>query len=151
MSNLGGKVVYANHEYGFRLALPPSWKGFRVIQRHWGGGNRDEATEQGPLIVIRHPLYREGNPREDIPIMVFTQDQWCAVSEGNLIVSAAPFPPSEMGRNGKYVFALPPRFSYDGLEGVEEVLDIVRGTPLQPTRIRHVARATRTSYLHDCQ
>jgi hypothetical protein len=52
-----------------------------------------------------------------------------------LMVSAAPFPPGEIGRNRKYVFALPPRFSYDEPEGVQEVLDIVGGTPLHPARI----------------
>jgi hypothetical protein len=144
--NKCGEIVYVNYEYGFTFTLPHSWKGFSVMECRWGGGDGERETDQGPLIVIRHPLYTEDNPREDIPIMVFTRDQWRAVDEGNLIVSAAPIAPGEIGRNKKYVFALPPRFSYDDLEGVHEVLDIVESNPLRAARIRQVTHARRTSH-----
>jgi len=133
-------VVYRNREYGFTFTLPSSWKGFTVLACRWDGQRGEHREEEdGPLLVIRHPLYTEQNPREDIPIMVFTQAQWRAVNDSDLdsalIVSAAPIPPSELGRNRKYIFALPPRFSFDELEGVEEVLKIVNGKPLHPARI----------------
>ena len=47
-------------------------------------------------------------------------------------VNAAPISPNELGRNRKYVFALPPRANYADLTGVEEVDDILRHGPLHP-------------------
>lgn len=144
-------IVYLNREYGFSFSLPQSWKGFRVLACRWEGqetGSR--AAASGPLIVIRHPRYTEEDPREDIPIMIFTRDQWRAVSDTNLdsalIVSAAPIPPGEIGRNEKYVFALPPRFSFDNLEGVEEVLKIVSGHPLRAAPIGRAKKANALSH-----
>jgi hypothetical protein len=51
-----------------------------------------------------------------MPIMIFTIAQW---NDGP-IVSAAPIEPAELGRNEKYVFAVPPRWDYDFSEGYEE-------------------------------
>jgi hypothetical protein len=135
-----GSVVYSNYRYGFRFYLPKSWKGFTVIEGKWEGTNNpDGRPESGPLIRIRHPLYTEQNPREDIPIMVITSRQWEEINDNDLdkalIVSAAPFPPSEVGRNEKYVFATPPRYSFDELEGVNEVLKIVNSKSLRPLRV----------------
>lgn len=132
----GGAAVYVNRDYGFSFSLPQGWKGFRVLACKWNGvdaADHDRETT-GPLLVIRHPLYTDEEPREDIPIMIFTKKQWDK-DGSNLIVSAAPVPPTELGRNRKFVFALPPRFSYDELEGVQEVLDIVMGRPLRAVRI----------------
>jgi hypothetical protein len=86
--------------------------------------------EKGPILTIRHPLWTKDNPREDIPIMVFTLAQWDLVQKEQLIVSAAPFPPTELGRNNRYVFALPPRYDDDELTGYEEVESIMRSSPL---------------------
>jgi hypothetical protein len=135
-----GSVVYSNYRYSFRFYLPKSWKGFTVIESKWEGTiNSNKSSEDGPLIRIRHPLYTEQNPREDIPIMVFTCDQWREINNDDLddalLVSAAPFPPSEIGRNQKYVFATPPRYLNDLLDGFEEVMKIMNSKPLQPLRI----------------
>jgi hypothetical protein len=131
-------VVYSNYRYGFRLYLPKSWKGFTVIESSWEGTSASNGpTEGGPLIRIRHPLYTVQHPREDIPIMVIRRDQWREIKNDKLIVSAAPIPPGEIGRNEKYVFATPPRYSFDELEGVEEVIKIVNSKPL-PLQITHV-------------
>jgi len=70
----------------------------------------------GPMLQIRHPKWTKENPREDMPIMIFTIAQW---NEGP-VVSAAPFDPAELARNGTYVFAVPPRWDYDFSEGYEE-------------------------------
>ena len=86
---------------------------------------------KGPLISIRHPLWTEADPRQDIPIMIFTKAQWRLIEEGKLIVSAAPIRPSEPGRNIKYVFALPPRFNYAFIAGWQEVDDIIQRHPLR--------------------
>jgi hypothetical protein len=58
--------------------------------------------------------------------MIFTLAQWSQ----DLIVSAAPVPPSELGRNTRYVFALPPRYNFAFPDGFQEVEAIVEGKPL---------------------
>lgn len=124
-------VVYTNKEYGFRVDLPASWKGYRIEVKEWNADcdTCDPKTapkpQKGPIISIVHPLSTKENPRQDIPIMVFTLAQWKMVSDETIYVSAAPFGPGELARNAKYVFALPPRFDYADLEGDEEVQQIV--------------------------
>ena len=68
---------------------------------------------------------------QDIPIMVFTVDQWSALQREEFAVSAAPIGPSELGRNSKYVFALPARYNFSYLTGYEEVEDILSRNPLR--------------------
>jgi hypothetical protein len=134
-------IVYTNKQYRFKFYLPKSWKGYSIIVSEWCGGvwepTSDEAggtqatrTERGPEITIRHPLWTEANPRQDIPIMVLTLAQGELADKGILIVSAAPFGPGEIGRNSRYVFALPPRFNYADVIGVEEVNNIIFNDPL---------------------
>lgn len=132
----GNTVLSVNRAYGFWFSLPQSWKGFRVLACRWSGANaaRHGEEETGPLLFIRHPLYTEEDPRMDIPIMIYTKKQW-GKDGSNLIVSAAGVGPSVIGRNRKYVFALPPRFANVDLEGMQEVLDIVTSHPLSTTRI----------------
>jgi hypothetical protein len=117
-------LTYTNKTYGFRFTLPVSWKGYSIVEKTWGDG-------KGPLISIRHPLWTAENPRQDIPIMVLTFAQWDQVQQGTLAVSAAPIGPDELGRNHKYVFALPPRYNFAFPTGYEEVQDILSHHPLQ--------------------
>ena len=63
-------------------------------------------------------------------IMVFTKAQWKLVEEDKIILSAAPVGPKELGRNAKFVFALPPRFNGAGIEGWQEVGEIIQNHPL---------------------
>lgn len=116
-------LVYVNKAFGFRVALPASWKGYSIVVKTWGDG-------KGPLVLIRHPLWTEANPRQDIPVMVITLDQWDLIQQGKLSVSAAPIGPDELGRNAKYVFALPPRYNFAYLTGYEEVAEILSHHPL---------------------
>jgi hypothetical protein len=133
-------VVYTNKKYRFRLSLPESWRGYSIVVSEWEGGDgrtyqRGEVMpppEKGPFISIVHPLSTEAEPRADIQIMIFTHAQWDLIEDGKLIVSAAPVGPSEMGRNAKYIFALPPRFNYALLPGWEEVDEIIQHHPLHP-------------------
>jgi hypothetical protein len=119
-------VEYRNVECGFSLTLPESWKGFRVLWSEWEGsvltddGNVARVL-RGPRIQIRHPKWTEQNPREDMPIIVFTIAQW----NEDPVVSAAPIGPLELGRNRKYVIAVPPRWDYDFAEGWEEAQEIL--------------------------
>ena len=63
--------------------------------------------------------------------MVFTPDEWNDIQKENLSVSAAPIPPSELGQNTKYVFALPARYDYDFSTGYQEVEQIMQNSPLK--------------------
>jgi hypothetical protein len=62
--------------------------------------------------------------------MIFTYPQWDLIDKGDLAVSAAPFGPGEIGRNSRYVFALPPRYNFADAIGVDEVIAIMRSNPL---------------------
>lgn len=127
-------VQYVNKEFGFRFTLPDSWKDYKVVADNWNG--RDDssngATEKGPIVVLRNPKWTKDHPTQDIPIMVFTLAQWKKIDDEEMSVSAAPVGPTELGRNSKYVFALPARYDFGDGEGKEEVYAILNGHPLQP-------------------
>ena len=140
VSSQGEFIYYVNTVYHFNYRLPASWKGFTVVQETWSGRVYDELsksytgrTETGPKLLIRHPLWTKENPREDLPVMIFNHAQWQLIEQERLVVSAAPIGPSEMGRNSEWVFALPARWNFDNLPGVEEATEIVEGKPLTPT------------------
>ena len=127
-------LEYVNKTCGFRFVLPKSWNGYSIVSDKWKGrildGPNANKEETGPLLSFRHPLWTEKNPRQDIPIMIFTLDQWKLIERENLSVSAAPIGPSELGRNAKYVFALPARYNFAYLPGYEEVDKIIQSKPL---------------------
>ncbi len=123
-------VAYTNSQYGFTFSLPARWSGYKIVADKWQGRSNNVLVDTGPLLSIRHPLWTAQKPRQDIPIMVFTTKQWNDVVAGKLVVSAAPIPPSELGRNSRYVFALPPRYNYAFPVGFEEVEQILAGKPL---------------------
>lgn len=127
------RTVYTNDRYGFRFSLPNAWEGYAIIEDTWAGfsGEVEEADETGPLIAIRHPRWTAQNPMQDIPIMVFTIEQWERLQEGAFYIGAAPVGPRELGRNTKYVFALPARYNFEHLTGFEEVEQILMGAPLE--------------------
>lgn len=118
-----------------------SWLGFKVVIGTWKGGVIDEKArfereETGPLIRIRNPRWTEADPYQDIPIMIFTHAQWELIENSTLVVSAAPVGPDEIGRNARYVFALPPRYNYADAKGRDEVTDILGHNPLRPLGAR---------------
>jgi len=128
------QLEYTNSEYGFILSLPKSWQGYTLIKTTWDGNLIDSEPTQkisGPRIIIRHPLWTVENPRQDIPVMIFTKDQWNLIEQEKLAVSAAPIVPSELGNNSRYIFALPARYNFSFLVGFEEVEDIIKSQPLK--------------------
>ena len=132
-------VVYVNKQYDLRFYLPKSWKGYSILVEEWEGRpvteeaeNKTLQHETGPEIIIRHPLWTDDNPRQDIPIMIFTRAQWKLVQNDELAVSAAPFPPCELAHNTQYAFALPPRYNYAFETGYEEVGKILARNSLSP-------------------
>jgi hypothetical protein len=126
-------IVYKNTQYGFNFTLPAGWKGYSIITGSWDGNDvkSGKITENGPMISIRHPQWTSQNPRQDIPIMVFTLDQWDSLQKGIFHIGAAPIGPGELGRNDSYVFALPARYNYSFPTGYEEVEKILENHPLQ--------------------
>ncbi|HZJ57404.1 MAG TPA: hypothetical protein VFD89_04100 [Clostridia bacterium] len=121
-------LVYKNTEFGFSFNLPLTWKGYRIIE---GGWESNDKAQSGPSISIRHPKWTEDVPRQDIPIMIFTHEQWDLVEKEKLAVGAAPIGPRMLVENKKFVFALPPRYNFSFLEGFEEVEKIIEDNPLK--------------------
>lgn len=130
-------ITYHDTLYGFDFTLPASWKGYQIIADIWEGvpPGSSNVVEKGPVITIRHELWTKEKPRQDIPILIFTLDQWKKLQKEKFHIGAAPIGPSELGRNNEYVFALPARYNYAFPEGYEEVEKILAGKPLHPKDI----------------
>lgn len=128
-------VEYINTEYGFSFSLPENWKRYSIVTSKWEGytpGSQGDTTiEKGPIISIRNPKWKSEEPQQDIPIMVLTLNQWNLLQQEKFHIGAAPIGPSELGRNAKYVFALPARYNFAYLTGFEEVQKIIEGKPLR--------------------
>jgi hypothetical protein len=129
-------ILYRNDQYKFTFKLPETWQGYSIIANEWQGYANDGFptdvnTEKGPQIIIRNPQWTSENNWQPIPIMVFTLSQWNALQQLKFLVSAAPVLPTELGRNARYVFALPARYNYAFTTGWEEVEKILESKPLQ--------------------
>lgn len=127
-------IEYRNSDVGFSFSLPSSWEGYSVQKSEWeglkSGDLGDEVVERGLLLSIVHPKSTAQQPRQDIPIMVFTLEQWDQLQQDEWHIGAAPVGPLELGRNRGYVFALPARYNYALLEGWEEVEQIIQTQPM---------------------
>ncbi len=128
-----GMVLYRNTDYGFAIELPSSWQNYSVIDEEWKGyryveSKGDVVVERGPLLKVRHPEWTETNPRQDIPVMVFSPEQWAGINKESFRIGAAPIAPSGLGKNSKYVFALPARYNYAFSLGYEEVDQIIKNS-----------------------
>ncbi len=129
-TEITGNILYANDDYGFSVNLPESWENYSIQAESWEGTSSDsngnsQISETGPLISVRHPDWAEDKKRQDIPIMIFTIDQWERLNNDEFHIGAASVNPSELARNSKYVFALPARYNFAYPEGFEEVQQII--------------------------
>lgn len=129
-------LLYKNTEYGFDFTLPATWKDYSIVTDEWEGlavsqAQTEEVIENGPMNSIRHPQWTSENPRQDIPIMIFTIEQWDLLQQEKFHIGAAPIGPKELNRNEKYVFAIPARYDFAFLTGYEEVEQILEGKPLE--------------------
>jgi hypothetical protein len=126
-------IVYRNTKYGFCFRLPADWKGYAVITGKWSGSSPGTGKEmQGPLLLIRHPAWTEDDPYQDIPIMIFTQDQWRDKEAHGLITSTFGADWGTFGSNAKYVFKQPDRWvGYTDDKGWREVEDLMMTHPFQ--------------------
>ncbi|MFD0697675.1 S-layer homology domain-containing protein [Paenibacillus sp. GCM10027628] len=130
-------IVYGNTQYGFRFTLPDSWKGFTIVTDKWeglslGDSQSEKVMESGPMISIRNPTWTSEQPRQDIPLLIFTVAQWNELQQGKFHIGAAPIGPSELIRNANYVFALPARYNFAFPTGYQEVEDILNSKPIHP-------------------
>jgi hypothetical protein len=124
-------ITYNNSDYGFTFRLPQNWSGYTIVEEAWNGnplGNN--AAQNGPKLLIRNPKWRAAAPYEDLPILVFTLSQWNSYLAEEFAVGAAPIQASELGRNNKFVFALPARWDFDYSLDVKEAQDIFASDPL---------------------
>lgn len=122
-------LVYKNTDYGFEITLPTAWQGYSVLTEKWNGQTVDKKAIkfEGPKIIIRNPSWTETKPWQDIPVMIFSKNEWAMIEAENLSVSAAPIGPSKLGENEQYVFALPPRWvGFTDALGQEEATEITK-------------------------
>ncbi|MBN2259876.1 MAG: hypothetical protein JW702_05005 [Clostridiales bacterium] len=92
---------------------------------------KETTVQSGPIIIIRNPLWTNENPRQDIPIMIFTIAQWYALQNDEFHIGAAPIGPSDLGRNQIYMMALPARYNYAYSTGYEEVDTVINNHSLE--------------------
>ncbi len=129
-------ISFTNSQFGFKFTLPKTWENYSIVTDKWTGTaftgiESGVVVETGPILNIRHPQWAAKTPRQDIPIMIFTLNQWIKLQNEEFAVGAAPILPSELGRNTAYVFALPARYNFAFPLGFEEVESILTDTPLQ--------------------
>lgn len=118
--------LYKNFEYGFTLNIPKTWEGYTEFKTPIK--LLDKGDVLGYTVTIRYPKWKENAQTMDIPIQVFTLDQWKKWEANNFegYPTAAPIGPTERGRNSKYVFATSPRYNYSFATGWEEVDEIIK-------------------------
>ena len=135
LTEISSHIEYHNMDYGFSIALPLTWAGYSVTIDQWTG---DAAGDQlgdvhftdGPVVSIHHTAWTGAGSYQDIPIMVFTLEQWADLQQDKFHIGAAPINPSELGRNTTYVFALPARYNFTFPPGYEEVDQILASQPI---------------------
>ncbi|MFZ0138925.1 MAG: hypothetical protein WAK89_17805 [Candidatus Sulfotelmatobacter sp.] len=126
-------IIYKNTKYEFTFSLPEGWKGYTVVTEQWEASDTQRGVvERGPIVYIRPPDWSKENPRQDIPIMVFTLTQWESVEHGDYFVGGQAIVPGELGRNRKYAFAVSRRVEDSDLAGAKEVNEILQRHPLHP-------------------
>jgi hypothetical protein len=123
-------VLYHNVQYDFTFSLPASWRGYTVLSDQWDlepyvpALDKDMVTEHGPIIILRHPLWKPGAPTQDIPIDVFTRRQWDQSDGEGVDACGLEY---EIAHNSKYVFSVWSRFNTDAsVQGWKEADTIVQ-------------------------
>jgi len=121
-------IVYHNAQYGFCFLLPADWKGYTIVADKWPGDVPDAQVE----LLIRNPKWTEDDPWQDIPIVIFTREQWKFGESDDRDWNVAGLNLAEIGRNQRYVFAQPPdRIGSADSKGKDEVQTLMNQNPFQ--------------------
>jgi hypothetical protein len=136
-------VVFNNPKFELRFLLPSNWRGYSVLMEQWDNKNYEASadkwriSEHGPIITLRHPNWRLDDPRQDIPILVFTRGQWSALNQGKLWPSKyAGGVFDELSHSRTYVFAISSRYNWDELKGSMEAACVVeRNRAIAPPQL----------------
>jgi hypothetical protein len=128
-------LCYTNGRYNLTFYLPANWQGYSVgvhmLEDTKYSPAEDKQVVVGftPMFILRNPQWQTNAPYQDIPIIVFTRDQWDALHRGELWPSLfAGGAMDELWHNEKYVFAMSSRtFGFDDqLKCWKETEEIVR-------------------------
>jgi hypothetical protein len=129
-STASSGVTYSNADYGLTFLLPNDWRGYTVLLQQWESRRYNPKSDSvvfdgnGPIIILRHPLWKATATRQDIPILVFTRAQWDAGQPEGIYAGGIA---EEISHNTRYVFAVSSRFNTDdSVEGSEEAGAIVQ-------------------------
>jgi hypothetical protein len=125
------KIFYKNAEYEFSMIFPATWKNFIVQKNTWKGWLVDSQSEHpdytGVKLLFINPQTTDTQVYQDIPVLIFTKEQWGLISQEKLSVSAAPIGPAKIGETNDYIFATPPRwYGFTDAIGSQEAVDIVK-------------------------
>jgi hypothetical protein len=111
-------LVYRNPKYAITFTLPQQWQGFTVVHEKWeallqsSDFEKTLRTEHGLIITLRNPRWTKKHPTQDIPILIFTRQQWKWEHAGRLFPYAGGIL-YELGHNQKYVLAIYSRFNFN--------------------------------------
>lgn len=116
-------TIYHNDSYGLTFHLPSDWTGYTVLHDRWQAhedGDRSDKSgvaDTGPILILRHPKWRTDRRRQDIPILVFTTEQWKADVAERIYAGGTVY---ELCRNKHYVCGIYSRFAAaDGIAGAQ--------------------------------
>lgn len=130
----GLPVAYHNSRYDLTFYLPPDWRGHSVATEQWNGQtyvptkDRDETVAHGPVIeLLRSPPTKSAPPYQDIPIMIFTRQQWDDLHHGKYDAAGAGGSIYELWHNDKYVFGIHSRYNWNdsvlGWDAAQKIVD----------------------------
>jgi hypothetical protein len=102
--------------------LTEQWEGETYLREK----DTDVVLARGSIIVLRNPQWETNNLYQDIPIYIFTRQQWDDIYPGKYDAAGAGGVIYELWHNDKYVFGIHSRFNTDdSVNGWKEVQDTV--------------------------
>jgi hypothetical protein len=124
---------YHNAKYDFTFCLPPSWRGYSVKIGQWDGGHYSSAsdktviTDHGEIIFLRYPQWKTNDLYQDIPIVMFTRNQWDDERTGKMSAYiSAGGTIDELWHDRNHVFAISSRYNAaDDVKGWQEAPEII--------------------------
>jgi hypothetical protein len=128
----GLPIRYHNAQCDFTFYLPASWQDYSILTQQWEGEkylpekDKDVVLARGSIIVLRNPQWKTNSLYQDIPIYIFTRQQWDDTNLGKYYAQGAGGVIYELWHNDKYVFCIHSRYNTDdSVNGWKEVQDIV--------------------------